>query len=427
MDSTTVINIIIVVICVILSAYFSGTETAFSSLNKARLKSHVKNEVKGAKKTYELSERFDEILSTILIGNNIVNIVAASLATIIVSDILHVKNSQAVTISTIIMTITVLIFGEITPKTIAKEKAEETAIFSTPILRLFMVILKPLNYPFSGLKLLLSKIFKFDNEKGISDEELINIVEEAEQDGELDEHESKLIKSAIEFDDCEALDILTSRLDVVAIPKSLTMEEVKNTFLEHGFSRMPVYDENIDQVIGVINEKDFYQIYFENKPDFLSIIKPIYCTVPKTKISDLLRELQTNKSHICLVVDEFGTSIGIITIEDILEELVGEIWDEHDEVILDFTKVSDNTYKVLCSANLEEFLENFNKKYDEEKYEDIQTVSGWVIEQIGNIPALNDSFTYEDLTITVTKTDYKRILEIEVIVNPHYIFSTNED
>lgn len=425
MDST-VTNTIIVGICIILSAYFSSTETAFSSLNKSRLKSYVKNDVKGAELAYSLSEKFDEILSTILIGNNIVNIISASLCTLIFTEILTNK-SHAVVVSTVVMTIIVLIFGEITPKTIAKEKSEETAILAAPILRVFMLILKPFNYPFKQLQKLLYKVFKFDSDKGVSDEELINLVEEAEQDGEIDEHESKLIRSAIEFDDCEVIDIMTSRLDLIAIPKSLTMDEVRQNFLEHGFSRMPIYDQNVDQVVGVINEKDFYQLLFDGKENFDSIIKPIHCTVPKTKISDLLRQLQTTKSHISLVVDEFGSTIGIATIEDILEELVGEIWDEHDEVILDFTKISEHKYKVLSSANLEDFFESFVIKPDFEKYEDISTVSGWVIEEIGNIPNEGDSFVFENLTITVTKTDYRRILEIEVEIDPNYEKPTEDE
>lgn len=419
MDSTVTISMAIA-ICLVLSAYFSATETAFSSLNKPRLKNMIKNNHKGAELAYDMSENFDKVLSTILIGNNIVNIVSSSLATVLFTSLI-LNEANAVLTSTVVMTVLVLIFGEISPKSIAKENPEKFAIFSAPILRVFSVILTPLNYPFALWKELLTKVFKFEQDKGISDEELITIVEEAEQDGGIDEHESKLIRSAIEFNDCDVVEVLTSSLDLVAIPKWYSMEEIKQKFLEFGFSRMPVYNENIDQILGVIHEKDFYQILFEGYTSFESIIKPIHCTVPKTKISDLLRELQTTNSHISLVVDEFGSTIGIVTIEDILEELVGEIWDEHDEIILDFTKTEDFRYTVLCSANLDSFFEQFEINDVAEKYEDVQTVSGWVIEQIGHIPEVGDTFTYEDLSITVSKIDYRRILEIEVVIDPDYV------
>lgn len=425
MDSTVTISFSIF-ICLLFSAYFSSSETAFSSLNKPRLKNMIKNNHKGAKLAYDMSENFDKVLSTILIGNNIVNIVSSSLATVLFTTLIS-KESTAVVVSTIVMTVLVLIFGEISPKTIAKEYPEKLAILSAPILKFFMVILTPLNYPFALWKKILAKIFNLGQDKAISDEELLTIVEEAEQDGGIDEHESKLIRSAIEFNDCDVVEVLTSSLDLVAIPKWYSMAEVKQKFLEFGFSRMPVYNENIDQVIGVINEKDFYQIYFKDFDSFESIIKPIHCVPPKTKISDLLRDLQTTNSHISLVVDEFGSTIGIVTIEDILEELVGEIWDEHDEIILDFTKTEDFRYTVLCSANLDSFFEQFEIKDSLNKFEDVQTVSGWVIEHIGHIPEIGDTFTYEDLSITVSKIDYRRILEIEVVIDPDYVSASLED
>ncbi|MFI3227485.1 MAG: hemolysin family protein [Clostridia bacterium] len=425
MDSSGVTITLAIAVCVILSAYFSSTETAFSSLNKARLKNMIKSD-KRAQLAYDMSEDYNKILSTILIGNNIVNIVASSLATVLFTSL--IKNQQmAVTVATIVMTIVVLIFGEISPKTLAKEMPEKFAIFSAPILRFFTVILAPLNFPFSLWKLLLNKIFKFEQDKGMSEEELITIVEEAEQEGGFDEHESKLIRSAIEFNDCDAVEILTSRLDLIAIPATYNMTEVRDTFLEHGFSRLPVYEQNVDQVIGFIHEKDFYQILFEGKESFESIINPIHCTVPKTKISELLRELQLSKSHISLVVDEFGSTMGIVTVEDILEELVGEIWDEHDEVVVEFTKINEDKYKVLSSTNIDDFFEYFSIEGDLEKYDDVQTVSGWVIEEVGHIPNVGDCFVYENLTITVSKTDYRRIVEIDVEIDPYYVKPEKDD
>lgn len=412
--------LLIIVVCIILSAYFSSTETAFSSLNKARLKGHVKSGLKGAALAYDLSENFDKILSTILIGNNIVNIVSASLSTVLFTKLLVGNESMAVTVSTIVMTVVVLIFGEITPKSLAKENPEKVAIFSAPILRFFMILLAPLNFPFSLWKKLLSMLFKAEQDTGMSDEELITIVEEAEQLGGFDAHESKLIRSAIEFDDCEASDILTTRFDVVAVPKTMPMHEVQALFQEKEFSRMPVYDENIDQITGFILEKDFYKLQFQNATNFDNIIHPIHFSVGSTKISDLLRQLQQAKCHISVVVDEFGSTMGIVTVEDILEELVGEIWDEHDEVVHIFTKLEENRFKVLCPVNLDEFFEYFGKPYDAEKYDDIQTITGWLMEEFSHVPQEGESYVFEDLTITIAKTEYSRILEIEVVIDPYY-------
>lgn len=418
MDSTSSALLFTIIICILLSGYFSSTETAFSSLNRARLKGYVKNGDRGAALAYDLSDQFDRILSTILIGNNIVNIVSASLATVLCTRLMVGNESAAVTVSTIVMTITVLIFGEITPKTLAKEFPERWAMISAPALRLFMVVLFPLSLPFALWKQLLGKLFHFEQDMGTSDEELITIVEETEQLGGFDEHESKLIRSAIEFDECDASDILTSRFDVVAIPKTATMQEVQALFLEKEFSRMPVYEENIDQIVGFILEKDFYKLLFQGAQSFESIIHPVHFSVARTKISDLLRELQQSKSHLSVVVDEFGSTAGIITVEDILEELVGEIWDEHDEVIVPFNEIGENQYKVLCPVNLKDFFEFFHKPVDLEEYEDIQTVNGWLMDELEHLPVEGETYVYQNLSITVAKTEYTRILELDVVVTP---------
>ncbi|MFI3167858.1 MAG: hemolysin family protein [Bacillota bacterium] len=416
MDSASMTLLITIIICIILSAYFSSTETAFSSLNKARLKSYVKHGNQRAKLAYELSDQFDKILSTILIGNNIVNIVSASLATVLFTRLMSHDEAAAVIASTVVMTIVVLIFGEITPKILAKENPEKIAMLFAPLLRMFMIILLPLNFPFSLWKKLLNKIFKFKKDKGLSDDELINIIEETEQLGGIDEHESKLIRSAIKFDDLEASDVLTSRQEIIAISNKLSMEEVKNVFLENEYSRMPVYDENIDQIVGFILEKDFYKILLQDKIDFKEIIKPLYFTLPKMKVSNLLRELQSTKIHMSIVVDEFGGTMGLVTVEDILEELVGEIWDEHDKIVNEFTEIDDNKYIVLGSSNLKNFFDEFAICLESEKYDNIKTVSGWVIKTLNYIPHAGETFKYENMNIKIKKTKYSRILEIEVHV-----------
>lgn len=400
--------IIVLVVLIMLSAYFSATETAFSTLNRIRIK-NLAAVNKRAALTLSLYEDYDKILSTILIGNNIVNIASASIATIVFTKYF---TENGVTISTVVMTIVVLIFGEISPKSIAKENAESFALFSAPFLKFFTIILAPFNFAFMGLKLLLSKIFKSTDNKGITEEELITLVDEAENEGGIDKHESELIRSVIEFNDLDVIDIITPRIDVVAVSSTASPEEILNVFNENGFSRMPVYEDDIDHIIGVINEKDFHKNYSQLK-DIKSITKPVLFTTPTTKISSLLRLLQKQKTHLAVVVDEYGGTQGIVTLEDILEELVGEIWDEHDEVVESIKKVDEGTYRILCTTNLDEMFKNFKINKSSKEYIS-NTVSGWVVEELNKIPSEGDSFTFENLMVTVIKTDRKRVMEIEI-------------
>ncbi len=411
MDSGTITNIIILAVLIIMSAYFSATETAFSSLNKIRIKNMANNEGnKRAKLVLKLSENYDNLLSTILIGNNIVNIAAASLATVV---FVKYFGDAGVSISTAVLTVVVLIFGEISPKSLAKESPEKFAMFSAPILRVLLIILTPVNFIFTQWKKLLSKLFKVSDDKGITEEELITIVEEAEQEGGINAQEGELIRSAIEFNDLDVTDVLTPRTDIAAISDAATKEKIAEIFLKTGYSRIPVYHERIDNIIGIINQKDFHNHIYHTDQTIDTIVKPAVFSIPTMKISKLLKLLQKSKSHIAVITDEYGGTMGIVTLEDIIEELVGEIWDEHDKVINDFEQISDNIYKVNCSANLDKMFRLF--EINEEL--DIATVSGWVIERFGCIPKEGDCFTYENLDITVTKTDPHRVLEVTVVVH----------
>ncbi len=410
MDGGSLILILVLAVLILMSAYFSASETAFTSMNKVRMKNLANNGNKKAALALKVSGNYDRLLSTILIGNNIVNITSASLATIIFT---RYFGDIGVTLSTVVMTVLVLIFSEISPKSLATESPETFAMFSAPILNFLIIILTPLNFLFVQWKKLLSKIFKFKSKRGITEEELLTIVDEAHNDGGINEEESDLIKSAIEFNDLEVKDIYTPRVDIIAVEKSESKANVAKIFADSGFSRLPVYIDSIDNIVGVINQKDFYNYAFNTDRTIESIIKPIVFIVQSMKISELLTMLQQTKSHIAVIIDEFGGTVGIVTMEDILEELVGDIWDEHDEIIQEFTKISDNEYKVLCSADLDDMFEmlGINNKCD------ISTVSGWVIQQFGRIPDVGDNFEYDNLLVTVTKTDYKRVLEIKITVN----------
>lgn len=409
-DSSSLTMIVILILLVILSAYFSATETAFTSLNRIRLKSRADAGNRRAAMTLKLVDQYDNLLSTILVGNNIVNLSASSLATVFFTEGLRLQNGAV--ISTAVITIVVLIFGEVSPKSLAKEYPESFAMFSAPIMRILMVILTPVNFLFSLLKKLLSKVFHKEGDSGITEEELVTMVDQAESEGGLDQHESKLIRSAIEFNDMEVDEILTPRVDIVAVEDTDSMDEIAQAFAESGYSRLPVYHEDIDDIIGVIHEKDFHAARYRGQTDVKAITGPMLYTTGNTKISELLRILQREKAHMVIVVDEYGGTEGLVTLEDIVEELVGEIWDEHDEVIEEFKKQEDGSYLISCSADLTDLFDLFSIKGEC----DANTISGWVMEQIGRIPEEGDHFTSDGLDVTVVKVDHRRVLEIRVQV-----------
>ena len=407
MDSSLIGMIVAVVILVMCSAYFSATETAFTSLNTIRMKTWAENGDKRAARALALEQDYDKLLSSILIGNNIVNITATTISTLLFTKIFV---TYGATISTVVITIVVLIFGEISPKSVAKEFPERFAMFSAPILRVIILVLTPLNFLFSMWKKLLSKIFKPSGDDGITEEELMGIVDQAESEGGLDAHEGDLIRASIEFNELDVSDILTPRVDLVAVDEESTMQEVGALFVENGYSRLPIYHETIDNIIGVIHQKDFYKARVRGEDRLAMIKSPVVYTTPNTKIFKLLRILQMNKVHMAVVVDEYGGTEGIVTLEDILEELVGEIWDEHDEVTEFLHKQPDGSYNIDCTTDLDDMYDLFEIKGECEA----STVSGWVLEQIDRIPKQGDHFIAEGLEVTVTAVDNRRVMEINV-------------
>lgn len=401
MDSSAglIIWLVILILC---SAYFSATETAFSSLSRIRLKNLAAEGSKKAAMALKLSENYDKLLSSILIGNNVVNITASSLATVLFIKYFPV---YGVTASTIIMTILVLIFGEISPKSLAKESPEEFAMFSAPIIRAIIIVLTPFNFLFGLWKILLNKLFKTSNDRGITEQELITMVEEAQNEGGIDAQEGDLIKSAIEFNDLEAGDILTPRVDLTAVDIEEDQQAIYNVFMESRFSRIPVYKDTIDNIVGVIHQRDFFVMIRTKGQTMQDIIKPVIFVSDSIKISKLIKHLQKSKAHMAVVTDEYGGTMGIVTMEDILEELVGEIWDEHDDVVNDTEKISENEYMVSGSADVGELFEMFGLKCDVEQ----NTVNGWAMEQLEKIPEIGDSFTDENFAVTVKELDGRRI------------------
>ena len=412
MDPQSILMIAALAVLVAFSAYFSATETAFTSLNRIRMRSRAEGGDRRAAMALRLSEDYDRFLSTILIGNNIVNISASTLGTVLFTK--HVGDAYGPLVSTIVLTAVILIFGEISPKSLAKEHAESFAMFSAPILRIFLAVLGPLNFIFAQWKRLISHLFRHSPDAGITEEELITMVDQAENEGGLDQEESALIRSAIEFGDLEVEEILTPRVDIVAVEDTDTMDEIARVFAESGYSRLPVYHEDIDNIVGVIHEKDFHAARYHGQNDVSALVSTVLYTTGTTKISELMRVLQKAKAHMVIVVDEYGGTEGLCTLEDIVEELVGEIWDEHDEVIEEFRKQADGSYLISCNANLTDLYDLFSLKGES----DSNTVSGWVMEEVGRVPEVGDHFVYEDLDVTVTEVDHRRVLEIRVVVLP---------
>ena len=408
MDDGSITLLVALVILIAFSAFFSASETAFSSLNQIRLKSRAEEGDTSAARVLAMAEKYDKLLSSILIGNNIVNIAAASIGTVLFTKWLG--EERGATASTVVLTIVVLIFGEVTPKTLAKEMPETIATAVSPVLSLLLTLFTPLTWLFSQWKKLLGHFVHSSESDAITEGELITMVSEAENDGELTDRESQLIRSAIEFDDVEVEEILTPRVDVVAVEDDISLEELAQTFAESGYSRLPVYHDTVDNIIGVVHEKDFYIARLKKTVTMEDLIAPTLYTTGSTQISQLLRTLREQHHHMAVVVDEYGGTEGIITLEDILEELVGEIWDEHDEATEDFRQQSDGSWLVSGSASVDDLYETLGLPEDEDI--DSNTVNGLVQEKTHHLPKVGDHFQLNDYEGVVTRTARRRVTEV---------------
>lgn len=411
MDSSSLSSLFFMVLLLCLSAYFSATETAFSSLNRSRMKNMADRGDRRARLVLDLADQYDKLLSTILVGNNIVNISLSSVATVFF--IAHFGNIGA-TLSTAVVTVVVLIFGEISPKSLAKEAPEQFALAVAPVLRALMALLTPVNWLFSQWKKLLSRLIKTPDDRRVTQEELLTIVEEAASEGGIDQQESELIKSAIEFGDQRAQDILTPRVDVVGVSHTADAEQVAQVFVDTGFSRVPVYDGSLDEIVGIIHQKDFYRFVLSGGQPLESVVKPAVYVAPAMPIQSLLKTLQKAKAHMAVVTDEFGGTMGIVTMEDILEELVGEIWDEHEEILKSIERREDGQYLVSCLADLDELYRFFGLKGEMAA----STVGGWVLDALGKVPELGDSFQFQNLSVKVADVQHQRALSVLITVQP---------
>ncbi len=401
-----------IVICLALSAYFSATETAISSVSRPRLKAIEESGDARAKTALRVTERYDDALSAILIGNNIVNIAASSVGTILCIDIFG--ESLGALMSTIIMTLLVLTFGEILPKSMAKENSETIALLFCGPLSVLMKVLRPLIWLFVQVKKLVIGRFHKEDTPTVTEEELRYIIEETVDEGVLEEHESELIQSALEFNDTTASEILTPRVDVVGVDVESTPQEVAGVFLSERYSRLVVYEKSIDSIIGIITLKDFFSAYLKDPNfDLRSIMQEVMFVPPGKPVYGLLKELQKQKAQIAVVVDQYGGTLGVVSLEDILEELVGEIWDEDEENVSLCTAVGDGVWQAAGETHVDDLLEQIAPDVTLEE-DHPTTLSGWIVDQIERIPEAGESFELDGLQIRVLSMDEHVIKRVEI-------------
>ncbi|MEH7385346.1 hemolysin family protein [Bacillus sp. JJ1521] len=414
MDDLPLSTFIVLLVLIMLSAFFSASETAYSSVNRIRLKNYVDEKRRGSKKAFYITEHFDKALSTILVGNNIVNITAASIAAKLASDLLG--GNTGLVISTFVMTLLILVFGEVLPKSFAKENAESFSLRVSGILFILMKLLTPITYLLGLLKTSAAKLIKNNNDTpSFTEEEIKVMVDLSEEEGVIDNKEKELVHRSLDFNDILVGEILTPRIDMVAVEVNDSIEKMRDMFLEERYSRVPVYENNTDNIIGILSEREFLSLLVQQKKiNVRSILRKPFFVVESMKISTLLPELQKSKTHLAIVVDEFGGTSGLITLEDIIEEIVGEIWDEHDEKIKYITQIDENTYEINADMSLDEFAEIIGIEEPESSH---HSVGGWIFESFEKIPVSGDTFDYLHLTLTVTEVENRRIRKVNVEVN----------
>lgn len=405
--------IILLGVLILLSAFFSSAETAFSSVNKIRLRNYASENRPGSRKALYISENFDNALSTILVGNNIVNIAAASISSKVAVDLFGANIGLIV--STFGMTLLILIFGEILPKSIAKEHAENYTLRISGILLLLIRLLTPVNFLFGKLKAAVSRTFtpKAGPVPSVTEEEIKVMVDISEEEGVMNKQEKELVHRSLDFNEIVVGEILTHRLDMVAVEIGQPIEEIKQVFLKERYSRVPVYQGSIDNIVGFLSERDFFAALIQGGAvDIEKLIRKPLLVTKSMKTAVLLPELQRTKSHMAIVVDEFGGTAGLVTLEDILEELVGEIWDEHDEKTSILTKLDDGGYLLDSVYGLDDFAQLFKLPVPDSH---AHSIGGWIFERLERIPTEGESFVYEGYRITLAEVDNHRIRKVKVV------------
>lgn len=417
MNTYDILMLVIIIVCIFLSAFFSSIETAFSTVSTIRLKYSAERGSKRAKNALKVTENYDKALTTILIGNNIVNIGCSSVATVLCMNLF---GDVGAAISTGVVTLLVLTFGEIIPKCLAKEKAEVFCLGTAKILLVLITILSPLVFFFIALKSLALKIFtKGNSQPSVTEDELKVLIGTSEQEGVLEQQEKELVQSALDFDEKTVQEVITPRVDITAIDINDTEDKIKKLIIEERFSRIPVYKDSIDNVIGILHTRDYLEALIAGKqPDIKKLIKSAFFIYKTKKLSVALAEFKKQRHHIAIVTDDYGGTLGIITMEDLLEEIVGDIWDEDEDEAPEYRKISDTTYSISGDMNISAMLELLNLREDY-IISDSVSVGGWVMENLGDIPESGDSFTYKDaLSFTVISTTEQRVENVKVVYIP---------
>lgn len=404
MDSSLIWKIALVVLMMVFSALFSSTETAYSCVNKMRLKNYEAQGNKKAKKALQLANKFDDVLTAVLIGNNIVNIATSSVSTVIFISILGKSGAG---VSTAVITVLVLVFCEVLPKSYAKRNAEKLALLFASPLSVLVVILKP----FVAALNKLSSVFKGEEAPTVTEDELKYMIDEIEEEGIIEEQESELVKSALDFDETTVNEILIPRVKIIGIEITDSIDEIKNVFSSEMYSRLPVYEKSLDNIIGIITNKAFFKMLTDGGSDIRTIIQDVPHIADTNLISSAMKLMQRAKVHLAVVTDQYGGTKGIITLEDIIEELVGEIYDEDDEIINSIVKIDDNKYEALGETALSDLIELL--ELDESAIvTDYTTVGGWVTDVMEHIPDAGESAETGIFRLTALEVNENKVTKV---------------
>ena len=410
----------VIIVLIMCSAFFSSSETAFSSVSKVRLKNMAENGNKRAKKALYVADNYDKALSTILVGNNVVNIASSALSTLLFVSFL--SDAAGTLVSTIVLTLVVLVCGEVLPKNFAIESSEKICLSSAGILIFLMVVFTPVSFFLLKIRDLVNKVSKKNKDKEkaptVTEDELKYIVESIEEEGVLEEQESELVQSALDFDEKTAYDILTPRVDMTAFDINDDSEAIKKLIIKERFSRIPVYCDSIDNIVGILHTRDYLEALLrEESPDINELMQNPYFIYRSKKLSAILADFKHKRLHIAVVTDDYGGTLGIVTMEDLLEQLVGDIWDEDEEVEHKFRKISENKYELSGDMNIDDMLELIDK---DDRYidSDSKSVGGWAVEMLGRIPEKGAGFEYKELAVTVKKVEDQRIISMIMEYNP---------
>jgi CBS domain containing-hemolysin-like protein len=411
MENPDIGKIILVAVMMVLSALFSSAETAYSSVNKLRLKNYAVGGDKRAETALQLANKFDDVLTAVLIGNNIVNIATSSVSTVI---FISLFGNKGTVISTVVITILVLVFCEVLPKSYAKKNAEKLAlVFASPLSAL-VTVLKPAVWLFNKLSSLVSS---GDNSPSVTEDELKYMIDEIEEQGVIEEQESDLVKSALEFDDITVNEILIPRVKIVGADINSTMDEIKEIFTTEMYSRLPIYEKSLDEIVGIITNKAFFNMLTAGGNDIKSIIQDVPHIADTKLISEAMHDMQRSKVHLAVVTDQYGGTKGIITLEDIIEELVGEIYDEDDEIITSIVRIDENKYEVAGDMNVSDMLEKLNLDSGMIKT-NCTTVGGWTTDVMEHIPEAGETAETGIFHITVTAVSEQIVKKILLEVIP---------